>query len=91
MLMNGMEMRWPCFGCDVLFASGSMTRLRKEGETCDVMLADGTPATLCSEGPKQGFYIRSPLRLPEGVERNYPYATHGNTFLRLAHGIARAT
>lgn len=89
--MNGMEMRGPCFGCDVFLASGSITRLRNEGETCDVALADGTPATLCSEGPKQGFYILFPLRLPEGVERNYPYAARGNPFLKLAHGIARAT
>lgn len=32
-----------------------MTRLRKEGETCDVTLADGTPAILCSGGRNKDF------------------------------------
>ena len=90
--MNGLELPGPYFGCDV-FASGNklVQSIRKERETCDVTLADGTPAKLCSDGPEKGFYIQSPVNGLR-VERNYPYALHGNTFLKLAHGgIARAT
>ena len=94
--MNGMELgKGFCFGCDV-FAAGNnrVQSIRAEGETCEVTLndKDGTKAVLCSEGPKKGFHIQSPLRLPDGVERYYPYAAHNNPFLKLAHGgIARAT
>lgn len=90
--MNGLEMRGPCFGCDV-FDSGN-TRVKsiyKEGDTCDVTLVDGTPATLCSEGPRQGFYIQFPVQ-GLNVQRIYPYAQIGNPFLKLANGNrARAT
>lgn len=91
--MNGMEFgKELCYGCDVFAAGNTMVQsIRAEGETCEVTLADGTPATLYSEGTKQGFYIQFPLRLPEGVERYYPFAKTGNSFLRFAHGIARAT
>lgn len=91
--MNGMEFgKGLCFGCDVFAADGALVdRAGKEGETCDVTLADGTQATLCSEGPKQGFYIQFPVQ-GLNVQRIYPYAPIGNLFLKLAHsGRARAT
>ena len=89
--MNGMEMKGLYFGCDVFSGGGGLvTRTRAEGETCDVTLADGTSAILRSDGPKNGFYIQSPVK-GLSVERYYPFSEVGNTFLKLAHGgIARA-
>lgn len=91
--MNGLEMKAPCFGCDVYSGGGEgVASVQREGDTCDVILQDGTEAVLCSEGYQKGFYILSPLRLPSGVERYYAFAHHNNSFLRLASGgFARAT
>lgn len=87
-----MEMKGVYFGCDVFAADNMRVQsIRAEGETCNVTLADGTQATLCSDGLKQGFHIQFPLRLPEGVKRYYPFAKTDNPFLRFAGGIARAT
>lgn len=91
--MNGMELRRGLyFGCDV-FSGGVVTRLQNEGETCEVMLndKDRTKAVLYSDGYQQGFYIQFPLKLPDDVERYYPFVKTDNTFLKLAYGIARAT
>lgn len=91
--MNGIELgRGLYFGCAVFAAGGGLVAYAgKEGETCNVKLADGTPAILCSEGPKQGFYIQFPVQ-GLTIERIYPYAPIGNPFLELAHGDrARAT
>lgn len=92
-LMNGMElMKGPYFGCDVYGGGEGVASVQREGDTCEVTLQDGTKAVLCSEGHEKGFYIQSPLKLPLGVERAYPFVMKNNTFLRLAnHGIARAT
>ncbi len=91
--MNGLEMKGPCYGCDVYGGRGEgVASVQREGETCEVILQDGTKAVLCSEGHQQGFYIQSPLRLPLGVERAYPFANTNSAFLKLANnGIARAT
>lgn len=86
-------MKGPYFGCDVFGGRGEgVASIQREGDTCEVTLLDGMKATLCSEGHEKGFYILSPLRLPSGVERYYPFAHHNNSFLRLASGgFARAT
>ncbi len=92
--MNGLEMKGPNYGCDVYGGAGNsrVESIQREGDTCEVILLDGTNAVLCSEGHEKGFYIQSPLRLPPGVERYYPFARHNNSFLRLASGgYARAT
>ncbi len=83
----------PNYGCDVYGVGNSrVASINKEGETCEVELLSGEPATLCSLGPRQGFYIQSPLKLPPGAERNYYYSATNNSFLRLASGgYARAT
>ena len=76
-----------------MFASGNIhvESIRAEGETCDVTLPDGKPATLYSLGSRQGFYIQKPVKDFRG-ERYYFYASQGNPFLKLASGgIARAT
>ncbi len=84
--MNGLECRGPCFGCDVYGADNNLvTSIRAEGETCVVTLPKGTQATLCSFGIGQGFYIQLPTGVLS-VERNYPYASSGNSFLKLALG-----
>ena len=79
--MNGMELgKGLYFGCDVYSGGGEVVdRIIHEGDTCDVTLPDGTKAVLCSDGPKEGFYIQFPIK-DLTVERNYFHAAHENAF-----------